>query len=171
MSVTIASVLPPVDGMVTPRPEGMVTPQQQSGAAAEQQMFDYLVRSHLEALAAPAVHMANPAALAGQTLARLRGFIESAHRFDATLKHKMFRTTTAVAIDEPFDLHPGPAWASLGLEDDESIGALNPEKAALIANRITDEFHETIIHQLWVSLVSRCALAVPHDVNTLLKGQ
>jgi hypothetical protein len=171
MSAPIAAVVAAADDVAAPL--------QRSGAAEEHELFEYLVRAHLELASAPTATLANPTALVSEFLGRqLSGFVKDAHRFEASLKGKSV-AAGVTGHDEP--LHPGPASEMLGQDGFGSEGSrfggnepVLPSTATSMLARL-ERFAASelnlVLFVLKQNLVSTGFTGITHTVNTLLKSQ
>jgi hypothetical protein len=151
-------------------------PAQASAPAGEHQLFDYFVKSHLDSAAVQSGRLANPAALTAELTGDLAGFVQKAHRYDEFLRKRTSHaseapTARASSFDAPFDLRPGPALQSVGLEESDPAGQLTPESLSGLLDRVVSQMHDSQIFHLWSSLVARGASEIPRTINTLLKSQ
>jgi hypothetical protein len=115
-----------------------------------------------------ASHMASPAALFGETLERLRGFLK---RADAMSKSGSWTPGHAGSSFAGADLHAGPAQASL-----EPIWSAEQAQRSTTDNAVGfDEIAQHVLDSmsfaLEADLVAKTTSQIGKSTNTLVKGQ
>jgi hypothetical protein len=78
-----------------------------------------------------------------------------------------FSLNRYATIQPAVGLHPGPASESLG----RGPGLANPGRLSAMADKMTNELHESAIHHMWTQVVIHGTTSVTKSVMTLLKGQ
>lgn len=137
--------------------------------AVERPLTDYLGETAgLGANAGDASQIASPAALFGDTLEHMRGFLK---RADAMSRSAAWTPGHAGSRAADADLHAGPAQASLEpmwtAQDPQASSADN----AVGFDEITQHVLDSMSFALEADLVAKTTSQIGKSTNTLVKGQ
>jgi len=171
MSVTITAVPAVANGL-----DGVPA----TGAANERSLSDFIADVQ-GAAASDVSRLANPAALAGELLDNLRGYLDRAQSFEratriggaADRSDGEIVTVSVSDNDMPrADLHGGPARESLEPVDASIGGASAPVATSLAQLRQAMNLALASMNfATETALVVRGTSQISHSANTLLKGQ
>ncbi len=173
--MTPATPIPPSAASPTQSPQAMESSQ--NGLTAEQRLIDYIVRFQAQGLAS-AQHLGNPAAISGEALKALKGYLERA----AALQDKLSEKGTGMSStgdDGAFlteaqlpDLPAGPARAPFEPTSRiEGVGGRTESLSMVELQRVMDVMLEIMHYSLETSMVTSATGNVSKSVSTLIRGQ
>ncbi len=144
-----------------------LTPTPPSGEHHIEQMLTEAL-GEMSGLDGNAGHLASPAALFGETLERMRGFLKRSDAMSKSVSSILGHAGTSFA---EAGLHAGPAQASL-----EPIWSAQQPPSATTDNAVQfDEIAQHILDSmsfgLEADLVSQTMSQTGKSINTLVKGQ
>jgi hypothetical protein len=149
----------------------------------ERQIFDYAMEVQQSAINTDG-QLANPAALVGELVERLRPFFEREQRVSKLIDRGvpasdsgLFTADASSPDGSRFALHGGPAQASLepiGGGGDRVASDETGDRFDLMAEKIVhevfDEMFNAGVHNVEALLIARGAQGIVTSVNTLLRG-
>jgi len=155
--------------------------EQQSGPISERKLFEYVAEIQAQSgMSGKAPHLANPAALGGETLRLLQGYFERANKLhDSTSKRVQFmsedssRGAASAGNSDLTGLHGGPARqnfepAERGAQD--GVASVKPVGDADL-DRTVDMLMRVLSFAVETNLLASGSGSVSRSVNTLLRGQ
>jgi hypothetical protein len=174
---------------------------QGTGATSEQGLVDFFAKARVDAGNGQIEEATNSVASSGEMLGKLREFVEKANQTDAEIRASRAkqRAEAAEANIElasndtlgplgkfnslaqfnpsghsgsvgqfaSAGLPPGPASASLG----RGPGLEIKDRPSAMIDKMTNDFMDAEIHQMWVQVVGHASKSLTDGVMTLLKGQ
>lgn len=169
---------------VTPAPAeapgtaGRADPQ--ANVTSERKLFEYVAEIQAQSLlAGKAGHLANPAALGGETLRLLQGYFDRAGKVqDLTSKKVQFMSddksqAAGAAKDDGPPVHAGPARQQLeptGPGAGSAVGGVQPVADAEL-DRTVEILMQVLSFAVETNLVASGSGSISRSVNTLLRGQ
>ena len=154
----------------------------QSNVTSERKLFEYVAEIQAQSLmAGKAGHLANPAALGGETLRLLQGYFDRAGKFqDTTSKKVHFMSddkgqAAAAAKDDGPPVHAGPARQQLepaapGAGGAGAVSGVQPVADAEL-DRTVEILMQVLSFAVETNLVASGSGSISRSVNTLLRGQ
>jgi hypothetical protein len=152
----------------------------ESGASAvnEKRMFDFFADVKATAIAnGTSAQYANPAALGGEALRSMGGYLKQTARVQEMLNSKKdVRVTSAESADEAQEakpaLHAGPAKEQLSTTGRAEGGVSSPTVATIEdLSLLADRYTEIMKFSVMTSVVTGGASIAGHAVTSLTKGQ
>lgn len=153
----------------------------QSNVTSERKLFEYVAEIQAQSLmAGKAGHLANPAALGGETLRLLQGYFDRAGKVqDLTSKKVQFMSddkgqAAAAAKDDGPPVHAGPARQQLEPAMAQSAGgAVNGVQPVADSelDRTVEILMQVLSFAVETNLVASGSGSISRSVNTLLRGQ
>jgi hypothetical protein len=140
----------------------------------ERQIFDYAMEVQQGAIN-DGGRLANPAALVGELVERLRPFFERAQRISKYIDQGNSTSESSLratdANESRLSMHGGPARAPLdpvggGLATSDETN----DRFDLLAKQIADEMFDVAIYKIQATLLARSEEGISTSVNTLLRG-
>jgi hypothetical protein len=153
---------------------------QQGNVTSERKLFEYVAEIQAQSLmAGKAGHLANPAALGGETLRLLQGYFDRAGKVqDMTSKKVHFMSddksqAAAAAKDDGPPVHAGPARQQLEPAVPSAGGAVSGVQPVADAelDRTVEILMQVLSFAVETNLVASGSGSISRSVNTLLRGQ
>lgn len=152
--------------------------EQHSALTSERKLFDYVAEIQAQSLVnGKAPHLANPAALGGETLRLLQGYFDRANKlYGSSSKKVNMMSENSGQIDKSADqnpLHAGPAHSHL--QSAEARGQTSTDAIPAVTDselsRAAEMMLQVLRFGLEVNFISSSAGSMSKSVNTLIRGQ